>query len=154
MLTEITYLAYIALSLVITVWVARTLSRNGLVFLVDAFGRDEKLATSVNHLLVVGFYLINLGYVALALRLSQHLGDPATAIEMLSAKIGLVLLVVGVMHFFNVFVIAKLGRRLSRFLHPQEEPARPPSRRTCRPRRAPPRPASSDDAQAPNPAVP
>lgn len=125
MLTEITYLAYIALSLVITVWVARTLSRNGLVFLVDAFGHDEKLATSVNHLLVVGFYLINLGYVALALRLSQHPGDPATAIEMLSAKIGLVLLVVGVMHFFNVFVIAKLGRRLSRFLHPQEEPAAP-----------------------------
>ena len=45
MLTEITYLTYIALSLLITVWVARTLSRNGLVFLVDAFGHDEKLAT-------------------------------------------------------------------------------------------------------------
>ena len=120
MLTEITYLAYLALSIVITVWVARTLSRNGLVFLVEACGHDEKLATSVNHLLVVGFYLINLGYVALALRLSERPGDTPTAMEMLSTKIGLVLLVVGVMHFFNVFVIAKLGRRLSNFLHPQE----------------------------------
>src|SRR6185312_10357661 len=125
MLTETTYLAYIALSIVITVWVARTLSRNGLVFLVDAFGHDERLATSVNHLLVVGFYLINLGYVALALRLSERPGDPASAIEMLSGKIGLVLLVVGVMHFFNVFVIAKLGRRLSRFLHVRDEPEAP-----------------------------
>ena len=123
MITEITYLVYLALSIVITVWVARTLSRNGLVFLVEAFGHDEKLATSVNHLLVVGFYLINLGYVALALRLSERPGDTPTAMEMLSGKVGLVLLVVGVMHFFNVFVIAKLGRRLSRFLHPQEQPA-------------------------------
>jgi hypothetical protein len=122
MLTEITYLTYLALSVVITVWVARTLSRNGLVFLVEAFGHDEKLATSVNHLLVVGFYLINLGYVALALRLSSRPGDTATAMEMLSGKVGLVLLVVGVMHFFNVFVIAKLGRRLSRFLQRREEP--------------------------------
>ena len=123
MLTEITYLSYIALSILITVWVARTLSRNGLVFLVDAFGHDERLASSVNHLLVVGFYLINLGYVALALRLSTRPIDAANAMEMLSGKVGLVLLVVGVMHFFNVFVIAKLGRRLSSFLRPQEQPA-------------------------------
>ena len=125
MLTEITYLLYLALSIVITVWVARTLSRNGLVFLVEAFGHDEKLASSVNHLLVVGFYLINLGYVALALRLSERPGDTATAMEMLSGKVGLVLLVVGVMHFFNVFVIAKLGRRLSHFLRAPDAPTTP-----------------------------
>jgi putative Mn2+ efflux pump MntP len=123
MLTEITYLIYLGVSAVITVWVARTLSRNGLVFLVEAFGHDEKLATSVNHLLVVGFYLINLGYVALALRLSARPTDVAEAIEHLSTKIGLVLLVVGAMHFFNVLIIARLGRKLSQFLKGQQETA-------------------------------
>ncbi len=123
MLTEITYLIYLGVSAVITVWVARTLSRNGLVFLVEAFGHDEKLATSVNHLLVVGFYLINLGYVALALRLSARPTDVAEAIEHLSTKLGLVLLVVGAMHFFNVLVIARLGRKLSQFLKGQQSAA-------------------------------
>jgi hypothetical protein len=123
MLTEVTYLTYLGLSAVITVWVARTLSRNGLVFLVEAFGHDEKLATSVNHLLVVGFYLINLGYVALALRLSTRPTDVAEAIEHLSTKVGLVLLVVGAMHFFNVLVIARLGRKLSQFLKGQQTAA-------------------------------
>jgi hypothetical protein len=123
MLTEITYLTYIGVSAVITVWVARTLSRNGLVFLVEAFGHDEKLATSVNHLLVVGFYLINLGYVALALRLSARPADVAEAIEHLSTKVGLVLLVVGAMHFFNVLVIARLGRKLSQFLKGEQNAA-------------------------------
>ncbi|MDQ3266018.1 MAG: hypothetical protein M3Y59_20590 [Myxococcota bacterium] len=55
-----TYLAYLVISIGITVWVARTLQQNGRVFLVDAFLGKETLADSVNHLLVVGFYLVNL----------------------------------------------------------------------------------------------
>src|SRR5947209_19360890 len=64
-----TYLLYLAISVALTVWVARTLHKNGRIFLVDVFHGNEPLADSVNHLLVVGFYLINLGYVSLALKL-------------------------------------------------------------------------------------
>jgi hypothetical protein len=67
------YVAYLAISLAVTVWVARTLHRNGRIFLVDAFHGNAALADSVNHLLVVGFYLINFGYVTLALRTSAAL---------------------------------------------------------------------------------
>ena len=63
-----TYLAYLAISIALTVWVARTLHKNGRIFLVDSFLGNEQLADSVNHLLVVGFYLMNIGYVALALK--------------------------------------------------------------------------------------
>src|ERR1700757_2062083 len=94
------YFAYLAISLGVTVWVARTLHRNGRVFLVDAFRGNAELADSVNHLLVVGFYLINVGYVALALRTSQALHNTRQAIELVSDKIGVVLLVLGIMHFF------------------------------------------------------
>jgi hypothetical protein len=62
-LKVITYGAYILISVLLTIWVARTLHKNGRVFLVEVFGGDEALADSVNHLLVVGFYLINFGYV-------------------------------------------------------------------------------------------
>jgi hypothetical protein len=61
-----TYITYLAISIALTVWVARTLHKNGRIFLVDSFHGNEPLADSVNHLLVVGFYLINIGYVALA----------------------------------------------------------------------------------------
>ena len=63
-----TYLSYLTISIALTVWVARTLHKNGRIFLVDSFLGNEKLADSVNHLLVVGFYLINIGYVTLALK--------------------------------------------------------------------------------------
>ncbi|MGH6961543.1 MAG: hypothetical protein ACREE7_13760 [Dongiaceae bacterium] len=111
MIMEITYTLYLTISIGITVWVARSLSRNGRVFLVDSFGGHEALADSVNHLLVVGFYFINIGYVTLALRYGDHPADAAGGIEYLNSKVGLVLVVIGVMHFFNIWVITRLRRR-------------------------------------------
>jgi hypothetical protein len=107
----ITYLTYLAISIALTVWVANTLHKNGRVFLVDVFHGNEPLADSVNHLLVVGFYLINLGYVSLALKLGYDLASAKEGIEALSVKVGMVLLVLGGMHFFNLFIFSRMRRR-------------------------------------------
>src|SRR5258707_7687024 len=96
-----TYLSYLVISIAMTIWVARTLHKNGRIFLVDAFGGNEALADSINHLLVVGFYLINVGYVSLALKEGGMPADLQGVIETLSRKVGVVLLVLGGMHFFN-----------------------------------------------------
>ncbi len=103
--------AYLTLSIGVTVWVARTLARSGRVFLVDAFLGNRELADSVNHLLVVGFYLINVGFVSLALKYGERPTDLAGAIEALSTKVGLVLLVLGVMHFFNLSIFSRMRKR-------------------------------------------
>src|SRR5216117_3305737 len=91
-----TYIAYLLISVALTIWVARTLHRNGRIFLVDSFLGNEALADSVNHLLVVGFYLINIGYVTLALKYGEKPTNLQEAIEFLSTKIGLVLMILGV----------------------------------------------------------
>ncbi len=114
----LTYLAYIFLSVFLTVWVARTLHKNGRVFLIEVFGGDESLADSVNHLLVVGFYLINLGYISLALKIGGAIATAREGIEALSWKIGLVLLVLGAMHFFNLFIFNRIHRRPKLFNRP------------------------------------
>jgi hypothetical protein len=109
--TVYTYLLYLAISIALTVWVARTLHKNGRVFLVDVFRGNTELADSVNHLLVVGFYLVNLGYVALALRADQDVTSVQMSIEALSRKVGLVLITLGIMHFFNLYVFSRMRRR-------------------------------------------
>jgi hypothetical protein len=106
-----TYLVYLAISIGLTVWVAHTLHKNGRIFLVDVFHGNEALADSVNHLLVVGFYLINLGYVSMALKLGYAINSTQEGIEALSVKIGMVLIVLGGMHFFNLFVFSRMRRR-------------------------------------------
>jgi hypothetical protein len=117
----VTYLVYLMISIGLTVWVAQTLHKNGRVFLVDVFHGYEGLADSVNHLLVVGFYLINMGYVTLALKVGYEVNTARASIEALSWKVGLVLLVLGGMHFFNLYVFSRIRTRSTyRF-----NPARP-----------------------------
>ena len=110
-LTLITHCVYLALGVVLTIWVARTLHRHGRVFLIDSFHGKTELADSVNHLLVVGFYLVNIGYVTLALRYGLKPVSAVDAMEVVSTKIGLVLVVLGGMHFMNMYVFNRLRRR-------------------------------------------
>ena len=117
------YIAYLLISVAVTIWVARTLSKNGRVFLIDTFLHNEPLADAVNNLLVVGFYLINVGYVALALRYGDRPIDLACAIETMSTKVGLVLLVLGAMHFSNLYLFSRVRRKA--LLRNQKPPVLP-----------------------------
>ena len=112
--TVLAYLLYLPASVFLTMWVARTLHRNGRVFLVQAFHGNETMADSVNHLLVVGFYLINLGFISFALRYGAKPHDLQEMIEFLSMKLGVVMLVLGAMHFFNMFNFDKMRKKGTR----------------------------------------
>lgn len=109
--TLYTYAAYLLISIGLTVWVGRTLHRNGRPFLLDVFRDRDDLADSVNHLLLVGFYLVNLGYITFALKVAEKVADATAAVEVLSQKVGLVLVVLGAMHFLNLYVFSRIRRQ-------------------------------------------
>ena len=118
-----TYLIYLAISVTLTVWVAKTLHKNGRIFLVDAFAGNEPLADSINHLLVVGFYLVNIGFVNLALKYGEKPDTLQGLLEALSTKEGVVMLVLGAMHFFNLAVFSRMRRRAMLHAAPPPVPA-------------------------------
>lgn len=103
------YFIYITASAVMTVWVARTLFRNGRPFLISSL-KEDGLADSVNTLLVVGFYLINLGAAALLINAGGAPGSVADMIQETVTRVGGVALVLGSMHFFNMFVLWLIRR--------------------------------------------
>src|SRR2546430_15854737 len=105
------HLAYLGLSVATTAWVARTLQKNGRIFLRDLVLGNPELADAVNNLLVVGFYLVNIGYVALALRYGDRPTDAANGMEVVSSKVGMVLLILGAMHFLNLYIFSRMRRR-------------------------------------------
>jgi hypothetical protein len=117
----ITYAFYALISLSLTVWVAQTLHKNGRLFLIDAFHGNTAMADAVNHLLQVGFYLVNVGFVSLFLRFGDTPTDAVSSVEYISTKIGIVLLALGGMHFFNMFNFAKMRGKAKR--HEETQPA-------------------------------
>ena len=125
-ITVWSHLIYLAISVAITIWVGHTLHKHGRLFLVDSFFGNEALADSINHLLLVGFYLVNIGFVVLALKNGARPDDAVSLVEGLSTKIGTVLLVLGAMHFGNICVFSRMRKRA--LLHSAPPPLPPDAR--------------------------
>ncbi|HEY3402126.1 MAG TPA: hypothetical protein VGK59_02000 [Ohtaekwangia sp.] len=109
--TVLTYSIYLPVTILLTIWVARTLFTNGRIFLFEIFHQDNILADSVNKLLLVGFYLINIGYAVYTLKIISAIDSTQAVIEILSQKVGWIILVLGAMHFFNLFILFSLRRK-------------------------------------------
>jgi hypothetical protein len=105
------YLVYVSASLGLTIWLARTLFKNGEVFLEEVFADNPRMASAVNRLLVVGFYLLNLGYAFVTLKAGNAVNTRAEGIETLGVKLGSLLLVLGALHMGNLYLFHRIRRR-------------------------------------------
>jgi hypothetical protein len=105
------YIAYAGASVGLTIWLARTLSKSGEVFLDDVFVDNPRMAPAVNRLLVVGFYLLNLGYAFVTLKAGADSLTAVQAMETLAAKLGALLISLGVIHFGNLYLFHRIRRR-------------------------------------------
>jgi len=110
-LVLVTYAVYVLASVVLTVWMGRTLHNSGKPFLERVFRSDIRLADSVNHLLLIGFYMVNLGYVLMKMRIHQSGIDQKFMMEWLGEHVGGVAMMLGVMHFMNMFIFSRIWTR-------------------------------------------
>jgi hypothetical protein len=107
----IIYGLYLFLSAALTFVTGRTLDRSGRAFLADWFGGNDALARAVSRLLILGFYLLSLGYVVLSMRTAGNVGTAAQVMQLLSVKIGEFLLVLGALPLLILVVFARIRRR-------------------------------------------
>lgn len=128
-MTIIAYSLYLLIAISMTIWVAFTLSTNGKVYLIRCFGHDDELATSINHLLVVGFYLVNFGFIALALSAAGSADSVVEVMRFLGWYVGIATLVLGAMHFFNMALVSRHGRQVADWVHDQGPAPQYPARR-------------------------
>lgn len=101
------YVAYAAVAIGLTAFLARTLFRNGGVFLRDVFGERAAIADAVNRLLVIGFYMFNLGFALYALKAGRGM-DSFEAMQFFVNRVGTLLLVLSGMHLLNVLIFWRI----------------------------------------------
>ena len=107
--TIASYCFYVLITFVVIVQAGQTLYKSGHCFLVNVF-HDVLLAESINKLLLLGYYLLNIAYVLLVLQTETQASNTQTMMELVSQKAGLIILLLAGMHFFNLFVFT-LWRR-------------------------------------------
>ena len=107
----LTYLLYIGISLAMTFWVGRTLNKNGHVFLMENYADNIVLAKAINSMLLVGFYMINIGFISYTLKITgANPVNYAQVLEFLSVKVGFIAIVLGVMHFALMFALQQYSQ--------------------------------------------
>lgn len=107
----ITYLIYLSVSISLILLVGRAVFKNGRPFLLEIFAGNTSLADSVNYMLLVGFYLLNIGYVSLNMYSGMEILSVEHMVEKLSYKIGINLLLLGGMHVLNLLILFRMRRR-------------------------------------------
>ncbi len=110
-MNTLTYIIYLLVTWIITVHIGLVFYRNGRLYLLNMLQNDEKLTDFVNKLLLVGYYLVNLGYVALMLRFWDTIYTWTELLVSICAMTGKIMLGLAVMHFFNMGVILLLSKR-------------------------------------------
>lgn len=115
------YVVYLVLMATVTLGVGQRLHRHGAPFLEDVFAGDITLAGHTNNLLLVGFYLTNFALVLLLLRNCEPVQHWLEAVHFVTGRVGLVLVILGLMHFFNVAVLTGIRRYLLRQRALQED---------------------------------
>ncbi|MBN4072221.1 hypothetical protein JYT14_00675 [Flavobacteriales bacterium AH-315-E23] len=102
------YTVYLPIVIGLTYYVAHTLFKNGKVFMMDIFKGRQEIALATNTLFKVGFYLLNLGFALMILKIVDSEYNPLDTyqelIEVLSTKIGGFSIYLGIMLFLNLLL--------------------------------------------------
>ena len=104
------YAIYLPLAITLTLFVSRILFRNAKIFMLDIFKGREEIASATNKLFETGFYLLNLGFAFLILRLDLYDNSYQSLVEALTHKIGSFSIYLGIMLFFNLYLFFR-GKR-------------------------------------------
>ena len=127
-----TYVAYLPVAILLTFVVARIFFKNSKIFMLDIFSGREDIANSTNRLFETGFYLLSLGYALFRMKINkfdfirtdyqvingvreqvkQLTYGHQELFEVLSSKVGMLAVVLGVMVFFLMFMLFR-GKKKS-----------------------------------------
>lgn len=108
----ISYLIYLPITFYITVIVGRVLYKRGLPFLLDMFSNNEILANILNKSLLLGYYLINLGFAAVSINTFYSIASSTQLVEELSKRIGLNIISIAIIHYFNLFTFSHFSKQI------------------------------------------
>jgi len=107
----LTYILYFLILLFVVLYVGAMLYRNGRPFLVNTFSGNEAVADAVNKFLLAGYYLTNIGYTIIALKIWDKVGSAIQFLNVLSFKVGAIVLTLGIMHFINIISLVIIGKK-------------------------------------------
>ena len=101
----ITYIVYITIASIMIIYVGNTCYKNGKVYITYYFSKDENFANSINNILRIAYYFLNLGLVIWTLNTLKKINSYQLLIEEITSRLSFIITIIAVLHLFNLITI-------------------------------------------------
>jgi len=107
----LSYIIYGCITVYIIYYVGRLFHRNGRIFILRLFNGNDSLTDTTNNILLLAYYLFNIGYSVIQFSFWERITDVVNMISSISVKTGILILILALTHYFNIFLIYFLSNR-------------------------------------------
>ncbi|MEO8252849.1 MAG: hypothetical protein ABI554_00580 [Flavobacterium sp.] len=111
-LNIIGYLVYLSITFFIILKVGRLCYKNGNIFVSELIPNHEDLCRKINQILLLGYYLLNLGYCAMTLISWNKINSTVQLIEVISFKSAIIICLISAMHYINISILTKYIKKI------------------------------------------
>jgi hypothetical protein len=111
-LNIIGYLIYFIITFFIIIKVGKICYNNGNIYVSQLIPNHEELCQRINQMLLIGYYLLNIGYCAMTIVSWQRIITTNHLIEIIASKSAIIIITIAVMHYLNIFLLTKYLKKL------------------------------------------
>ena len=111
-LNIIGYVIYLLITTFIIINVGKICYRNGNIYVAQLIPEHEDLCQKTNQVLLIGYYLLNLGYCAMTIISWDKIISYSQLVEVISIKTATIICIIAILHYFNIYIITKYIQKL------------------------------------------
>lgn len=108
----IAYGIYLSITVFIIVVVGKTCYRNGNIYVLALIPEHADLCHRINSILLIGYYLINIGYATTTLISWQKINLLTELVEIIAMKTAIIMGILCLLHYLNIFIISNYIQKL------------------------------------------
>ncbi|WP_221259866.1 hypothetical protein [Flavobacterium okayamense] len=111
-LNIIAYIIYFSITAFIIIKVGKIFYDNGNIYVSELIPNHMELCHKTNQILLLGYYLLNIGYCAITIISWQKIATFSQLIEIVSYKSAIIIITIAIMHYINIILLTKYIKKL------------------------------------------
>ena len=106
------YFIYLGITIFIIMKVGKICYRNGNIYVAELIPDHTEICQKINRVLLLAYYLLNIGYCAMTLISWQKILSAAQLIETIGVRTAVIIFIISILHYLNIFILTKYIQKL------------------------------------------
>lgn len=111
-LNIIGYGIYLLITSIIILKVGKICYQNGNVYVAELIPEHLDVCLKANQILLLGYYLLNIGYCAMTLISWEKIVSINQLVEVIALKSAIIIGTIAIMHYINIILLTKYIQKL------------------------------------------